>query len=83
MNYQVAKLSDCDEIVRLLAKVFSESDPPAVAMALTAADFEQFLQVIVSVSLRINLRLYRGVRKQERSPAFCSPRISPAPQFWI
>ena len=48
MNYQVAKLSDSDEIVRLLAKVFSESDPPAVAMALTAADFEQFLQLIVS-----------------------------------
>lgn len=47
MNYQIAKPSDSDEIVRLLAQVFSESEPPAVAMALTAADFEQFLQLVV------------------------------------
>lgn len=47
MNYQVAKPSDSDEIVRLLAQVFSASEPPAVAMALTATDFEQFLQLVV------------------------------------
>lgn len=47
MNYQIAKLSDSDDIVRLLAKVFSESDPPAVAMALSFGDMEQFLQFIV------------------------------------
>lgn len=47
MNYQVAKPSDSDEIVSLLAQVFSESEPPAVAMALTASDLEQFLQMVV------------------------------------
>ena len=47
MNYDIAKPSDSAEIVHLLAKVFSQSDPPAVAMALSIEDFEQFLQRIV------------------------------------
>ena len=49
MNYYVAKSSDTDAIVRLLAQVFSEAEPPAVAMALSAADFEQFLRLIVPI----------------------------------
>ena len=45
INYDVAKPSDSNEIVRLLASVFSQSEPPAVAVGLSVADFEQFLQL--------------------------------------
>ena len=47
MNYEVAKPSDSDEIVRLLATVFSQSEPPAVAMGLSFPDMKQFLQLVV------------------------------------
>lgn len=47
VDYDVAKPSDSDDTVRLLAKVFSESDPPAVAMTVSFADMRQFLQLIV------------------------------------
>ncbi len=47
LDYAVAKLSDCDDIVRLLAQVFSDSDPPAVAMGLSFEEMEQFLQLVV------------------------------------
>ena len=47
VHYQVAKPSDSDEVICLLARVFSESEPPAVAMALSFRDFEQFLQFLV------------------------------------
>jgi ribosomal protein S18 acetylase RimI-like enzyme len=47
VDYDVAKPSDSDDIVRLLANVFSESEPPAVAMALSFHDMEQFLQLVV------------------------------------
>jgi ribosomal protein S18 acetylase RimI-like enzyme len=47
LDYEVAKPSDSDDIVRLLASVFSESEPPAVAMALSFRDMEQFLQLVV------------------------------------
>lgn len=47
LDYAVAKPSDSDDIVRLLAQVFSESDPPAVAMALSFEEMKQFLQLVV------------------------------------
>src|ERR1035441_7009397 len=47
LDYEVAKPSDSDDIVRLLASVFSESEPPAVALALSFRDMEQFLQLVV------------------------------------
>jgi ribosomal protein S18 acetylase RimI-like enzyme len=47
MDYDVAKPSDLDDIVRLLAQVFSESEPPAVAMALSFGDMKHFLQLVV------------------------------------
>lgn len=47
LDYDVAKPSDADDIVRLLAKVFSESEPPAVAMALSGDEMKQFLQLVV------------------------------------
>jgi len=47
LDYPVAKLSDCDDIVRLLAQVFSDSDPPAVAMRLSFGEMKRFLQLVV------------------------------------
>jgi ribosomal protein S18 acetylase RimI-like enzyme len=47
VRYDVAKPSDSDEIICLLARVFSEAEPPAVAMDLSFHDFEQFLQFLV------------------------------------
>jgi len=45
VDYTVARTSDAEEAVRLLATVFSESEPPAVAMGLSFRDLEQFLQL--------------------------------------
>jgi ribosomal protein S18 acetylase RimI-like enzyme len=44
--YCIAGPADSDEIVDLLAKVFSESEPPAVAMGLSFFDMKQFLRLI-------------------------------------
>jgi len=46
VRYAVAQLSDSDEIVGLLAKTFSASEPPAVAMRLSCGEMKQFLRVI-------------------------------------
>ncbi len=45
VDYDVAQPPDSEEIVRLLATVFSESEPPAVAMGLSFRDMEQFLRL--------------------------------------
>ena len=59
-DYSLATTADTDEIVDLLARVFSESEPPAVAMGLTFVDMKQFLGVvapeIVSASLTVIAR---------------------------
>lgn len=41
VNYRMC--SDTDEMSRLLGEVFAERDPPAVAVGLTAAEFETFV----------------------------------------
>ena len=46
VDYIVARPSDAEETIRLLATVFSESEPPAVAMGLSCGDMEQFLQLL-------------------------------------
>ena len=48
VEYDIAKPSVSQDIVHLLAKVFSESDPPAVAMALSSGEMEQFLELVVA-----------------------------------
>jgi len=45
VNYAVAKPSDAEEVIRLLAPVFSQSEPPAVAMGLSMGEFEDFLRL--------------------------------------
>lgn len=66
MNYDVAKTSDSDEIIRLLAQVFSESEPPAVAMALSYNNFEQFLRLVVPSLLPDGLTVVSRSRETGR-----------------
>ncbi|HEU5403001.1 MAG TPA: GNAT family N-acetyltransferase [Terriglobales bacterium] len=60
ISYSIAGDADSDEIVELLATVFSESEPPAVAAGLTFADMRQLLRLItpgiVSLSLTVVAR---------------------------
>ena len=45
-RYSIATSADSDGIARLLAKVFSDSEPPAVAMGLSFADMQVLLKLI-------------------------------------
>jgi GNAT superfamily N-acetyltransferase len=45
VDYGVAQSPDSEEIVHLLATVFSESEPPALAMGLSFREMEQFLRL--------------------------------------
>ena len=56
-EYDVAKPLDAEEIVRLLAMAFSESDPPAEAMGLSFRDIEQFLQLFAPRAIADGLTL--------------------------
>ena len=47
IEYSVAQPSDAKDVVQLLAKVFSESDPPAVAMDLSFDEMKGFLELFV------------------------------------
>jgi ribosomal protein S18 acetylase RimI-like enzyme len=89
VRYDVAKPSDSDEIICLLARVFSESEPPAVAMDLSFHDFEQFLQFLVPaiipdgltvLSRKVDAGALAGVLFTEdfaTPPALDLSRISP------
>jgi ribosomal protein S18 acetylase RimI-like enzyme len=45
INYSLYTATDADEMSRLLGEVFAERDPPAVAVGLTAAEFETFVRL--------------------------------------
>lgn len=45
INYSLYAASDADEVSRLLGDVFSERDPPALAVGLTANEFEAFVRL--------------------------------------
>ncbi|MBI4468596.1 MAG: GNAT family N-acetyltransferase [Acidobacteria bacterium] len=45
VDYGVYAPSDAEEMARLLAVLFTERDPPAVAVGLTAAEFEAFVML--------------------------------------
>ena len=57
VDYTVVKPSDAEEMVHLLARVFSESEPPAVAMGLALRDLEQFLQLLVPRAIEDGLTI--------------------------
>ena len=45
INYSLYAATDADEMSRLLGDVFAERDPPAVAVGLTAREFEAFVRL--------------------------------------
>ena len=45
IEYGVYAASDADEMAKLLGEVFSRRDPPAVAVGLTASEFEAFVRL--------------------------------------
>ena len=46
IEYSVCVERDTGEMTRLLAEVFSGGEPPAVAVGLTSAEFESFVQLL-------------------------------------
>jgi ribosomal protein S18 acetylase RimI-like enzyme len=45
IQYGICEMSDLDEMVRLLAQVFTERDPPAVAMGLVPSEFDRLVRL--------------------------------------
>lgn len=45
VTYHLCTRADVDELSRLLGEVFAHRDPPAVAVGLTAAEFEGFVRL--------------------------------------
>jgi GNAT superfamily N-acetyltransferase len=48
VNYSLFAAPDADEMSRLLGDVFADRDPPAVAVGLTASEFEAFVRLFCS-----------------------------------
>jgi GNAT superfamily N-acetyltransferase len=48
MEYGICEGTDFNEMVILLAEVFSRMDPPAIAAGITAAEFESFVGLFAS-----------------------------------
>jgi hypothetical protein len=46
IEYSVCTARDTGEMTRMLAEVFSSREPPAVAVGLTRAEFESFVQLL-------------------------------------
>lgn len=63
VDFGVAKPFDAGEIASLLANVFSESEPPAVAMGLTYRDLQQFLQLFAPGAIAGGLTLVARSRR--------------------
>lgn len=66
IQYAVAQLSDSDDIVGLLAKAFSASEPPAVAMRLSCDEMERFLRVIAPQIIPHQLTLIARASESNR-----------------
>jgi len=47
INYSLYTKADADDMSRLLGDVFAHRDPPAVAVGLSAAEFEAFVRLYV------------------------------------
>ena len=48
VRYAVCDPADVPELIQLLALTFTESDPPAVALGLTSAEFEAFVTLVAA-----------------------------------
>ena len=61
VHYAVGRPTDEKEIIHLLSTVFSESEPPSVAVGLTFRDMELYLQLVASKIIQEGLTvLARG-----------------------
>lgn len=66
-----------------MAQLYERYSPIVYSVALRVLGNTAAAEDILQEVFMQLLRLYRGVRKQERSPAFCSPMTSPTLQRWI
>ncbi len=64
VGYQAAQQADAAEIIRLLATVFSQSEPPAVAVGLSFREMEQFLGLFAPGAVALGLTII--ARDRER-----------------
>jgi ribosomal protein S18 acetylase RimI-like enzyme len=53
----VCTVTDVDEMIGLLAEVFAERDPPAVAVNISAAEFEEFVRLFRSRAVEQGLTI--------------------------
>jgi ribosomal protein S18 acetylase RimI-like enzyme len=56
-KYRIADQADADDVIRLLATVFSESEPPAVAMGLSFREMEEFLGLFAPGAIELGLTM--------------------------
>lgn len=62
VEYGVLHIGDIDGMIRLVAEAFSSSDPPALAMGLTAQDLERFLRIIAPPAAEAGLTTVARLR---------------------
>ena len=55
MRYAICGPADVRELTRMLALAFTKSDPPAVAVGLTPAEFEAFVSLVIAPETTLNL----------------------------
>ncbi len=64
VKYATAKAADTGEIIRLLGRVFSESEPPAVAVGLSFREMEQFLSLFAPEAIALGLTTIARTEEQ-------------------
>jgi len=82
INYNVYRVSDADEMVRLLGEVFAHRDPPAVAVGLTATEFQSFVTLLCETAPAEGLSIVaRAAETGEIVGAFANTGLvdSPSP----
>jgi ribosomal protein S18 acetylase RimI-like enzyme len=55
--FEVCRPSDFPEMCRVLAETFARNDPPAVAVGLTAAEFERFVRLVAGSEITRELTI--------------------------
>ena len=64
IRYSVARSADLPEMTRLLGETFARHDPPAVAVGLTAQEFERLVEVFSQTAALDELTVITGRAKQ-------------------
>ncbi|HEX7186524.1 MAG TPA: GNAT family N-acetyltransferase [Thermoanaerobaculia bacterium] len=84
VQYGMAEPSDMDELAALLGLVFSRSDPPAVALGVTAAEFESVVRLYGPRAAAEGLTIVaRSVDTGEMAGALLTEDASSAPPSGI